>query len=70
MLVSIKIIMGIVVLLTRDPQNDDHLIAKQTNFCSRQNCKFLLNLITNVIAWFCNNQFGLYYQIMIDCLAN
>ena len=51
------------------PTNEDHLIAKQTNFCSRQNCKFLLNLITNVIAWLCNNQFGLYYQIMIDCLA-
>ena len=28
-----------------------------------------MNLITNAIAWFWNNQFGLYYQIMIDCLA-
>ena len=28
--------------------------------------KFSLNLINNVIAWLWNNQFGLYYQIMID----
>ena len=48
------------------PTIEDHLIAKQTNFYSRQNCKFLMKLITNVIAWLWNNQFGLYYQIMID----
>ena len=51
------------------PTIQDHLIAKQINFCSRHNCKFLLNLVTDVIAWLWNNQFGLYYQIMIDCLA-
>ena len=32
---------------------------EQVNFCSRQNCKFLLNLIANVIAWLWNDQFGL-----------
>ena len=42
---------------------------EQVNLCSRQNCQFLLNLITNVIAWLWNNQIGLYYQVMIDCLA-
>ena len=51
------------------PTNEDHLISNQINFCSRQSCKLLLNLITNAIAWLWNNQFGLYYQMMIDCLA-
>ena len=48
------------------PIIEDQLIAKQINFCSKQSFKFSLNLITNVIAWLWNNQFGLYYQIMID----
>ena len=43
------------------PTKEAHLIAKQINFYSRQSCKFLLNLITNVIAWLWNDQFGLYY---------
>ena len=38
------------------PTNEDHLIAKQINFCSRESCKFTLNLITNAIAWLWNNQ--------------
>ena len=56
-----KIIMGIVVLLTRDPQ-----LSKSISVVDR-----IVNsyLITNVIAWLWNNQLGLYYQIMIDCLA-
>ena len=53
----------------KKPTIEDHLIAKQINFYSKQGCKFSLNLITNVIAWLWNNQFGLYYQIMMDCLA-
>ena len=36
---------------------EDHLIAKQINFCSKQSYKFSLNLITNVISWLWNNQF-------------
>ena len=38
------------------PTNEDHLTAKQINFCSKQSCKFSLNLINNVIAWLWNNQ--------------
>ena len=55
-----KIIMGIVVLLTRDPQ-----LSKSIFVVDR-----IVNsyLITNVVAWLWNNQFGLYYQVMIDCL--
>ena len=26
-----------------------------------------MNLINNVIDWLWNNQFGMYYQIMLDC---
>ena len=33
---------------------------KLVNFYSKQNCKFLMNLITNVIAWLWNNQ--------LDCI--
>ena len=51
-----KIIMGLVVLLAKRPTNEDHLIAKQINFCSGQSCKFILNLITNAITWLWNNQ--------------
>ena len=56
-----KIVMGIVVLLTRDPQ-----LRKSISVVDR-----IVNsyLITNVVAWSWNNQFGLYYQVMIDCLA-
>ena len=54
--------MGIVLLLTGDPQ-----LNKSISVVDR--IKFLLNLIANVIAWLWNNQFGLYYQVMIDCLA-
>ena len=43
--------MGRVVLLTRDKQYEDGLIAKQINFCSRQSCKFLLNLILRNFFW-------------------
>ena len=48
-----KIIMGIVVLLTRDPQ-----LSKSISVVDR-----IVNsyLITNVIAWLWNNQLGLYY---------
>ena len=42
-----KIIMGRVVPLTRDKQYEDILIAKQINFCSRQSCKCILNLIVS-----------------------
>ena len=48
-----KIVMGIVVLLTKKPT------IEQVNFCSRQNCKFYLTLITNVIAWLWNDRLGL-----------
>ena len=34
----------------KNPTNEDHLIAKKINLCSRESYKFLLNLITNVIA--------------------
>ena len=56
-----KSIMGIVVLLTRDPQ-----LSKSISVVDG-----IVNsyLITNVIAWLWNNQLGLYYQIMIECLA-
>ena len=56
-----KSIMSIVVLLTRDPQ-----LSKSISVVDK-----IVNsyLITNVIAWLWNNQFGLYYQIMIDFLA-
>ena len=56
-----KIIMGIVVLLTRDPQ-----LSKSIFVMDRIVNSFL---ITNFVAWLWNNQFGLYYQVMIDCLA-
>ena len=42
------------------PTNEGHLISKKINFYHRQSCKFLLNLITNVIAWLWNNQ--------LDCI--
>ena len=47
-----KIVMGIVVLLTRNPQ-----LSKSISVVDR-----IVNsyLITNVIAWLWNNQFGLY----------
>ena len=64
-----KSMMGISSVSYKRPTNEDHLIAKKINFCSKQSCKFLLNLITNVIAWLLNNQFGLYYHIMIYYLA-
>ena len=56
-----KSIMGIVVLLTRDPQ-----LSKSISVVDR-----IVNsyLITNVIVWLWNNQLALYYQIVIDCLA-
>ena len=57
-----KIINGHSGATYKRPTNEDHLIAKQVNFYSRPSCKFLLNLITNVIAWLWNNKFGLYYQ--------
>ena len=58
-----KIVMGKVVPLTRDKQYEDSLIAKKINFCSRQSCKFILNLITNAIAWLWNNQIWI---ILVD----
>ena len=56
-----KIIMGIVVLLTGNPQ-----LSKSISVVDR-----IVNsyLITNVVAWLWNNKFGLFYQTMIDCLA-
>ena len=47
-----EIVMGIVVLLTRDPQ-----LSKSISVVDR-----IVNsyLITNVVAWLWNNQFGLY----------
>ena len=45
------------------PTNEDHLITKQINFCSGQSCKFILNLITNAIAWLWNNQI---YIVLVD----
>ena len=62
MIVSIKIINGHSNAAYKRPT------IEQVNFCNRYNCKFLLNLISNVIAWLWNNQFGLYYHVMIDCL--
>ena len=35
--------------------NEDQLIAKQINFCSKQSCKLSLNLINDVIDWLWNN---------------
>ena len=58
-----KIIMGILMLLTRDPQ-----MSKSIYVVDRI-AKFLLNLIADVIAWLWNDQFGLQYQVMTDCLA-
>ena len=49
------------------PANEDHLIAKQINFCSKQNCKFVLNLITNVISWLWSNQIWIIL-VNKDCI--
>ena len=48
-----EIVMGIVVLLTRDPQLSKSILVVD------KNCNFLLNLIANIIAWLWNDQFGL-----------
>ena len=48
-----KIIMGIIVLITRNPQ-----LSKLISVIDRI-AKFLLNLIADVIAWLWNDQFGL-----------
>ena len=50
-----KIIMGIVVLLTRDPQMRITSLPRKS-ISVVYSCKFSLNLITNVIAWLWNNQ--------------
>ena len=60
-----KFIMGRVVPLTRDKQYEDGLIAKKINFCSRQSCKFLLDLIISDIDWLWNNQIELFCQMML-----
>ena len=55
MIVSIKLY-GHRGTTYKRPTIEDHLIAKQINFCSKQSAKFSLNLITIVIAWLWNNQ--------------
>ena len=69
MLSKHKIIMGIVVFLTRDPEMRITSFPRKSISVVDRVVKFLVNLITNVIAWLWNNQFGMYYQIIIDCLA-